>query len=195
MDIDFPGKIDYPDIGEDELLLDWKSIGGVYETLLPYPIDVDKNRVWKMKPKSPMADVAFTGTGTGFKPGMDIGPYNPDQLGGPEKNDMMMSEYDMLFVKQLLPDEDILQLFLEGTNQKRRLRENCAEERKMGSEFVEGKWEKYRRYSRMLDFNPELFQTFWAAKLGTLMYSPASIKELFGHGMFGHCSEGQFLEG
>ena len=78
-----------------------------------------------------MKNVAFTGHGTGFKPGMDLGPYDPKQLHGKEKDGNKMTEYDMLQIRQLLPDAEIERLFLDATTEKRQGRENGTEKRKV----------------------------------------------------------------
>ena len=74
---------------------------------------------------------------------MDPGPYNPDWLHGKDKNLDRMTEYDMSFAKQLLPDMEIERLFSDATNEKRWNREEGNETRTQkvqdGSELeVEG---------------------------------------------------------
>ena len=73
-----------------------------------------------------------------------------------------MCEYDMLHVKQLLPDNEIMRLFYEGTTNKRLGREKGTEKVKRRNdegivEEVEGKWQKYKRYAGALDLTPSLF--------------------------------------
>ena len=77
-----------------------------------------------------MNNIEFSGHGTGFKPGMDPGPYDTRWLHGPNKDLNKLTEYDMSFAKMLLPDSDILQLFADATEAKRIFREVGEENRK-----------------------------------------------------------------
>ena len=78
-----------------------------------------------------MKDRSFEGHGTSFKPGMDLGPYDQKWLHGKEKNLDKLSEYDMKFIKQLLPDLEVMNLFAEPTTAKRKAREEGREKRKV----------------------------------------------------------------
>ena len=69
--------IDEPDMAADEFYIRWRSICQVYETGFSYPTKLEESRCWTADPSSPMKNVAFTGHGMGFKPGMDLGPYDP----------------------------------------------------------------------------------------------------------------------
>ena len=64
------------DMGEDDMFIDQIECSNVYEILLPFPIDGDKKYKQNAKPKKPI-EIPFTGKGSGCKPGMDPGPYNP----------------------------------------------------------------------------------------------------------------------
>ena len=60
----------------EEIMINWLSIAMVHETILPFPIDDDRNYLWKAKPKPNLHELYFKGHGVGFKPGMNLGPYN-----------------------------------------------------------------------------------------------------------------------
>ena len=200
-DFDEDEMKDKPETGPNEFFVRWLSIGRKYETILPYPIDLEKKRVWKAKHKSPMETVTFTGHGTGFKPGMNLGEYDTKQLHGNSEGKDKLTEYDMLQVKQLLTDRDIQFLFYDATTEKRLSRELGTEKKRKknidGSySDVDGQWDKYKRYAGILELTPELFWVFQAAKLGTLMYTEvSSIKDIFRDDMFGEAKPGRFLHG
>ena len=184
-------EIEYEDNNNEEVILNWGSISYVFEVIIPFPFDADKNRVWKAKAKCGLRELQFKGHGVGFKPNMNLGSYNVQWLHGKTKDVEKMSEYDMQQVKELLPDNDITQLFYQGTTEKRLGRERGTEKVKRRNDEgvlgeVDGKWEKYKRYAGVLEFTPSLFQVFQAAKLGTLMFAKTgSIKKLFEDDMFG----------
>ena len=62
----------------NEIVLRWTTLSSTYEIILPYPINLEKKRPWKTKANSPMMNVQFTGKGTGFRPNMNLGQYNPE---------------------------------------------------------------------------------------------------------------------
>ena len=89
-------EVDSPIPNPDEIMHNWRSISAVMETILPYPFDLEKLRTQKARSKSPLDELEFTGRGTGFKPDMNLGPYNKDQLQGKNKSPDKMTKYDML---------------------------------------------------------------------------------------------------
>ena len=64
------------DAANEVVSIHWHTCSQIYEWLLPFPIDADRKYNWNAKPKIP-AEIAFTGHGSGYKPGMDPGPYDP----------------------------------------------------------------------------------------------------------------------
>ena len=44
-------EIEYEDNNNEELILNSRNISYVFEVIIPFPFDADKNRVWKAKAK------------------------------------------------------------------------------------------------------------------------------------------------
>ena len=107
MDMD----IEYADIHNKELILNWSSIALIFETIIPFSFDANKKRVQKAKAKCGLCELQFKGQDVGFKPNMNLGSYNVEWLHGKTKDKDKMSEYDMQQVKQLLPNSDTTQQF------------------------------------------------------------------------------------
>ena len=96
--------------------------------------------------------MAFTGHGTGFKPGYNPGPYDPKLLGVPRTKEKLdkLTEYDLKFPRMLLPDDMITDLFIDATDEKGADREDGNDKRKVKNEsgthsniLLKGK--KYKR--------------------------------------------------
>ena len=81
MDMD----IEYADIHNEELIINWSSIAWVFETILPFPFDANKKRVQKAKAKYGLQELQFKDQDVGFKPNINLDSYNVEWLHGKTK--------------------------------------------------------------------------------------------------------------
>ena len=170
---------------EGGIEVDQKSIGVVYETLLPFPQQEPRFR--KQVKTGNLKEIPWSGPAPGFKPGKKIAPYDANL----SKDEQCL--YDFQFIKQHWRDEDMEEFFEEPTNLKGEGRRDGTESRKVNGVQVDGSQTKYEE--GWVYVTVEIMWAFWAAKWGTSFFGTMTIKDLFAEDYVGQANEGQLLHG
>ena len=165
--------------------VDWRSIGAVYETLLPFPQQEPNFR--KQLESGNVKEIPQTGPKPGFKPGHRIEPYAANL----SKDDQCL--YDFQFIKQQWRDEDMEEFFERPTNLKGKGRRDVTERKKVNGVQVDGKQDKY--VQGWFYITVDIMWAYWAAKWGTSFYGNMTVKDLFCDDYVGVANEGQLLYG
>ena len=158
-----------PQNSEGRIEADQKSIGAVYETILPFPQQEPRFR--KQVKTGNLKEIPWSGPAPGFKPGHKISPYNANL----SKDEQCL--YDFQFIKQHWRDEDMEEFFEEPTNLKGQGRRDGTESRKVNGVQVDGSQTKYEE--GWFYITVEIMWAFWVCQVGNKLFRQHDNKRSF----------------